>query len=166
MAIAELISVEQYLNTSFEHDAEFVEGKIVERPVPTYDHSELQGFLVEIMRPMARRLGMKALPEQRVQVRPDRFRVPDICVVAERPAWRGVVTVPPHLCIEILSPEDRMPDTLQKVAEYLAWGVGWVWIIDPSTCTGQTHTRDRILRVEDGVFSTDFFEIDLSAAEL
>jgi hypothetical protein len=41
MAVA---SAEQYLRTSFEHDAEFVEGKIVERPVPTWEHACIQGF--------------------------------------------------------------------------------------------------------------------------
>ncbi len=44
MAVAEFISAEQYLHTSFEHDAEFVEGRIVERPVPTWKHSAVQGF--------------------------------------------------------------------------------------------------------------------------
>lgn len=46
MAVAELISAEQYLHTSFEHDAEFVEGRIVERGVPTYEHSIVQVFLI------------------------------------------------------------------------------------------------------------------------
>jgi Uma2 family endonuclease len=77
-----------------------------------------------------------------------------------------VVTAPPHLCVEILSPEDRTSDTLEKAGEYLAWGAGWVWVIDPFTRTGQIHTRNGVSRVEDGVFSTDLFEIDLSAAEL
>jgi EAL domain-containing protein (putative c-di-GMP-specific phosphodiesterase class I) len=45
MAVAELVSAEQYLHTSFEHDAEFVEGRIVERPVPTWEHAFLQTFL-------------------------------------------------------------------------------------------------------------------------
>jgi hypothetical protein len=39
MAIAELVTAEQYLHTSFEHDAEFVDGRIVERPMPTWEHT-------------------------------------------------------------------------------------------------------------------------------
>ena len=46
MAVAEQISAEQYLHTSFERDAEFVEGRIVERPAPYYEHSRMQGFQV------------------------------------------------------------------------------------------------------------------------
>ena len=50
MAIAELVSVDRYLHTSFEHDAEFVEGTIVERPMPVWEHSRVQGFLVLTLR--------------------------------------------------------------------------------------------------------------------
>jgi hypothetical protein len=44
MAVAEHVSAEQYLHTSFEHDGEFVEGKTIERPVPNWEHACVQGF--------------------------------------------------------------------------------------------------------------------------
>ncbi len=40
-------------------------------------------------------------------------------------------TEPVHLCIEILSPDDRMSEVLAKCEEYHAWGVATVWIADP-----------------------------------
>jgi Uma2 family endonuclease len=79
-------------------------------------------------------LGLFAVPEQRVQVRPDRFRVPDVCVLTDKPEGtpgRRIVTRPPLLCVEILSPEDATVETLDKVREYLGFGVSWVWVIDP-----------------------------------
>src|SRR5690348_8795584 len=85
MAVAELISAEQYLHSSFEHDAEFVEGRLIQRPMPTWEHASMQGFLVEELRVIGRRLGFFAVPEQRVQIRADRFRVPDVCVVTDKP---------------------------------------------------------------------------------
>jgi Uma2 family endonuclease len=39
--------------------------------------------------------------------------------------------VPPFLVVEILSPEDRMVRMQEKVAEYLAIGTEYVWLIDP-----------------------------------
>jgi Uma2 family endonuclease len=168
MALAELASAEQYLHTSFEHDAEFVEGRIVERPVPTWEHACIQGFLIEELRIIGRRLGLFAVPEQRVQVRPDRFRVPDVCVVSVRPEGtlgRRIVTQPPYLCIEILSPEDSAVETLDKVREYLSFGVKWVWVIDPVSRSGQIHGADSVARAENGIFSTDLFSVDLSGAE-
>jgi len=169
MAVADLISAEHYLHTSFEHDAEFVEGRMVERPAPTWKHSAVQGFLIETLRVIGRRLGNTfAMPEQRVQTRPNHFRVPDVCVVDERPedVVRGIVTRPPYLCIEILSPEDTAAEALEKVREYLNFGVEWVWVIDPVSLTGQVHSRNSVASVEDRFFSTDRFSVDLSNVEL
>ena len=168
MAVAELISAEQYLHTSFEHDAEFVEGRVVERPVPTYEHASMQAFLIEALRAIGRRLGLITLPEQRVQTRSDHFRVPDVCVITERPEGpfgRRMVVRAPHLCIEILSPEDTAVETMDKVREYLSFGVDWVWVIDPVSLAGQVHSRTSVANVENRIFSTDQFEVDLSGVE-
>lgn len=169
MAVAELASVEHYLHTSFEHDAEFVQGRIVERPVPTWEHASMQAFLIEELRVIGRRLGLFAVPEQRVQIRPDRFRVPDVCVLTAKPTGptgRRIVTQPPYLCVEILSPEDTAVETLEKVREYLNFGVTWVWVIEPVSLAGQVHRDDTVTNVKDGIFSTDRFKVDLSKAEL
>jgi Uma2 family endonuclease len=139
-----------------------VEGRIVERPAPTWEHACVQGFLI------GRHHGLFTVPEQRVQVRPDRFRVPDVCVVADRPEGtlgRRIVTQPPYLCVEILSPEDAAVETLDKVREYLSFDVKWVWVIDPVSRRGQVHSRNSVASVEDGIFSTDQFSVDLSRAE-
>jgi Uma2 family endonuclease len=169
MAIAELVGAEQYLHMTFEHDAEFVEGRIVERPMPTWEHASMQGFLIRELWVIGRSLGLFTVPEQRVQTRPDRFRVPDVCVLAEKPEGepgRRIVTRPPYLCIEILSPEDTAVETLDKVREYLSFGVNWVWVIDPVSRAGQVHCPNSVVSVEDRVFSTDRFSVDLSNAEL
>jgi Uma2 family endonuclease len=169
MAVADLATAEQYLRTSFEHDAEFVEGRIVARPMPTWEHACIQGFLVRELWAIGRRLGLFTVPEQRVQVLPDRFRVPDVCVVADKPDGtfgRRIVTQPPYLCVEVLSPEDTTVETLDKVREYLSFGVKWVWVIDPVSRGGQVHADNSMARVEDGIFSTDLFSLDLSRAEL
>jgi Uma2 family endonuclease len=168
MAVAELVSAEQYLHSSFEHDAEFVEGRLVQRPTPAWEHASMQGFLVRELWAICRSLGFFAVPEQRVQTRPDRFRVPDVCVLTNNPEGepgRRIVTRPAYLCVEILSPEDTAVDTMDKVREYQHFGVGWVWMIDPVSLTGQVHSRNGIVSVEDRIFSTDRFSVDISKAE-
>ncbi len=167
MAVAELISAEQYLRSNFEYDAEFVEGRLVERPVPTWNMC-MQGFLIEELRAIGRRLGLFAVPEQRVQTRAERFRVPDVCVLTDRPEGepgRRIVSRPPYLCVEILSPEDTAMETMDKVREYLNFGVAWVWVIDPISLSGQVHSRNGVVSIEDRIFSTDRFSLDLSKAE-
>ena len=168
MAVAELISAEQYLHASFEHDPEFVEGRLLERPMPAWEHASMQGFLVRELWAICRSLGFFAVPEQRVQSGPDRFRVPDVCVLTDKPEGepgRRIVTRPPYLCVEILSPEDTAVETMDKVREYVKFGVSWVWAVDPVSLTGQVHSQNGVVRVDDGIFSTGQFSVDLSKAE-
>ncbi|HWF09870.1 MAG TPA: Uma2 family endonuclease [Bryobacteraceae bacterium] len=168
MAVAELVSAEQYLRSNFEHDVEFVEGKLIQRPMPTWEHAAMQGFLIRELWAVCSTMGFFAVPEQRVQTRTRRFRVPDVCVVTAKPEGepgRGIVTLPPYFCIEILSPEDTAVETMEKVREYLQFGVEWVWVIDPVSRSGQVHSRSGVAYVE-GAFSTDRFEIDLTKADI
>ena len=76
------------------------------------------------------------------------------------------MTRPPYLCIEILSPEDTTVPTGEKVREYLNFGVAWVWVIDPASRTGQVHGPDGVANIEDRIFFTDRFSVDLSIADL
>jgi len=161
------VTAEQYLHTSFEHDAEFVEGEIVERPAPYFEHSIMQGFLIEQLSPTGRQLGWFTMLELRVRTGPERFRFPDVCVLRERPDEQseGIVTRPPYLCVEILAPEDSATETLGKIREYLKFGVEWVWVIDPVSLAGQVHSRTSVVNIEDRIYSTDRFSVDLSNVE-
>lgn len=78
---------------------------------------------------------------------------------------RRIVTRPPYLCVEILSPEDTAVETMEKVREYLQFGVAWVWVIDPVSLSGQVHSRSGVVSIEDRIFSTDRFSADISKAE-
>jgi Uma2 family endonuclease len=42
-----------------------------------------------------------------------------------------VITHAPLLCVEILSPEDRIGRVEDKIEEYFRMGVRAVWVIDP-----------------------------------
>ena len=61
---------------------------------------------------------------------PTRFRVPDVCVVLGR-TDEQILTRPPFLCIEILSPEDRFGDMVERFDDYLAMGIANIWKVDP-----------------------------------
>ena len=98
MATTHLVSIEEYLHTSFEHDAEYVEGRIVYRSVPKKPHSKMQSFLDRKLYEIGRPLGYKVWPEQRIrtQANPARYRVPDLCVTFGEPD-EDVFTDPPYL---------------------------------------------------------------------
>jgi Uma2 family endonuclease len=162
MAITELVSVEEYLRSTFEHDAEYADGRIVPRPMPQKPHSKMQRYLLRMLCPVGDPLGYEVWPEQRIRTQraPARYRVPDLCVTQGEPP-EDIFTEPPFLCVEILSPDDAAVEVLAKIREYLAFGVAYVWIVDPETGTGEMHTPDRVERVEDGRFRAGEIEIQL-----
>ena len=67
---------------------------------------------------------------------------------------------------DLLSPEDRYVETLEKVNEYVRFGVPWVWVIDPASLTGQIYTEAGASPAENAKFFTDRIEIDLAAARM
>ncbi|MBV8810847.1 MAG: Uma2 family endonuclease [Acidobacteriaceae bacterium] len=130
MASTTLVSVREYLATNYRPDRDYVDGKLLERNVGEWDHSRLQALLLKALLKYEEELGVLVVPEQRVQVRASRFRVPDLCVVRGNPGEQ-ILTRPPLLCIEILSPEDAMSAMQERIDDFLAFGVENVWIFDP-----------------------------------
>lgn len=78
--------------------------------------------------------NIRVYPELRVQVAATRFRVPDVCVLDRDAPREDILTRPPLICIEILSPDDTM-SMLERVADFQAFGVPHIWIFDPATRT-------------------------------
>lgn len=69
---------------------------------------------------------------------PKNLRSPDVSFVAagrfpEEKLPTGFVEFAPDLAVEVLSPDDRRRDVLEKVGEYLDAGSRLVWVIDPQT---------------------------------
>jgi Uma2 family endonuclease len=132
MATGSLISVEEYLHTTYRPDCDYVDGVVVERNLGEKDHSGLQRELLYCFRARQDQWGLWAFPEQRVQVSPTCFRVPDICVAVGDPPEQ-IFRTPPFMCFEILSKDDRLSEMRTRVEDYLNFGVPYVWIIDPAT---------------------------------
>jgi Uma2 family endonuclease len=152
MATNTLIPVSEYLRTSYSPDCDYVDGDVQERNLGELDHSDLQGRLLELLSTPESKAYVRVNAEIRVQTSPTRFRVPDVCVRLVPAVREQIIRTPPLLCIEILSPEDRMSRTREKVRDYLDMGVPEVWVVDPqsrsvSVCTGPTmieHTTGEL----------------------
>ena len=154
MATETLISVEEYLGTSYRPDREFVDGYVLERNLGERDHSELQGEIYFYLALRRRQLGIHVFPGLRVQVKPTRFRVPDICVVTGPKPQEQIFTTPPFLCIEILSTDDRKSGLRDRVQDYLEFGVAYVWAVDPRKRRAWVHTESGATEAKDGVLRT------------
>jgi len=146
------VTIAEYLSTVYEPDCDYVDGEIQERNLGEFDHARLQGEVYAYFHARRKAWGIYPVIEQRIQVSPTRFRVPDVCVVVgEAPGQ--IFRVPPLICIEVLSPEDRISRTGEKIADYLRFGVPYVWILDPKTrkafrCTPGLMVEASELRTE------------------
>jgi Uma2 family endonuclease len=139
MAAGTLISLEEYLSNVYEPDCEYLDGELVERNMGESDHSALQGMIFAWLYNRRHEAGIHVFPELRVQVTLTRFRIPDICVTTQKVRGK-ILHEPPFLCIEVLSPEDRAGRIQRKIDDYLAFGVRYVWLIDPGQRRAWSYT--------------------------
>jgi len=137
-----LMDVEEYLRTSFEgSDCDYLDGEVVERNMGELPHADVQGNLLRLLQRLRSKLGIRVVPEIRIQIHSRRFRVADLA------DWRGddigtnIPTKAPFLVVEILSPEDRMVRMLPKIQEYLSIGVEYVWLVDPQDKAALTFSQ-------------------------
>ena len=76
-----------------------------------------------------------------------------------------IITSPPDVAVEVLSPEDRAADVQDKIDDYLQFGIPAVWLIDPERRRAWIHTKEGAREALDGVlrnFAGDL-EVPLSA---
>jgi Uma2 family endonuclease len=165
MSVSTALTVAEYLDTTYRPDREYLDGELLERNVGEWDHSRLQGLLIMYLGAREKQWGIIVAPEQRVQVKPNRFRIPDVLALTGPPSGR-IITTPPFLCIEILSPSDRMAEMQERIDDYLAFGVPYVWLLHPGTRRAFVYTSDEMREVKDGILRTQNPDIRVSLAEL
>lgn len=130
MSIATRVPLEEYLQTEYEPDCDYVDGALEERNVGKQKHGETQAAIAAFFHPLRHRLGIRVVTELRMRVSATRIRIPDVAIVAADDT-EEVKQRPPFLCIEILSPEDRLSRLLKIIADYIAFAVPMIWIVDP-----------------------------------
>jgi Uma2 family endonuclease len=160
MHIAPAVSVDEYLDSSYHPDMEYVDGVLVERGMPTIAHGFLQMMLGAYLRMFRKKLRFAAVSEVRTQiVERARYRIPDIMLCpVPLPAGKVMTTVP-WVVIEILSPDDRLPEQLERFREFTRIGVRHVVLLDPEELVA--------FRFEDGsLLKTRFTSLELPSGSL
>lgn len=117
---------------------ELVDGYLVEDEEVGFLHDLVVAWVIRILGNwVAPRGGAVGASDTRFAVSTTRGRKPDVAVYysGRRPRSHGLVTTPPDMMIEVVSPrpKDARRDRIEKVAEYAAFGVRWYWILDPGT---------------------------------
>src|SRR5271170_5194619 len=135
MSSTALVSVEEYLRLTEKPYCEYADGVLSPKAMPTKSHALIQ-FLVIVL---LRKQGVEALSEVTVRLSETKFLIPD--VIAARTIQSPYPTEPVLLCVEILSPKDRVGAMLAKCEQYHVWGVPFCWVIDPEKQTAwQYHS--------------------------
>ena len=117
------VPLEVYLHTSYEPDAEYVDGVVEERPMGDWSHADWQAAILEYFRSRRIEWNIRAAAELRVQVAPGNFRVPDVTVTDRDRAIERIITHVPIAVVEVLSPEDTHLRMTTKLAEYERMGI-------------------------------------------
>jgi len=139
VAATNLLSVEEYLNTTYRPDVDYVDGLIEERNVGEFDHADLQTEILTLLRGRQQEWSVRVVGEARVRVSPTRIRIPDICVLDAARERERIITHPPLLWIEVLSPRDTLKSMRKRAQDFFDMGVLHLWIFDPQT-GNQTRT--------------------------
>lgn len=132
-----LVNVEEYIARFVEGGekplCEYVDGELSPKPLPSRAHSQIQANIIYRIREHWSQ-QFNPLPELSTRLREMRFYVPDVAVEDRTKPIGGSYPGPNNpvfLCVEILSPPDRIGKLFAKCEEYHSWGVPHCWIIDP-----------------------------------
>jgi len=158
MSIATILSVEDYLRRTEKPYCEYVDGVLHPKPMPTTLHALIEKILIRLLE----KQGIEALSEVTVRLTATKYLIPD--VIAAPTLQYPYPTEPVLLCVEILSPEDRVGAMLAKCEQYHAWGVPFCWVVDPVKQTAWQYNLDNEPeRVErGGTLSAGEFTVQLN----
>lgn len=151
MATATRITLDQYLKTPFEPDAEFVNGEFEERNVGEYEHRIVQFAIVDWFRRHDKDWNTRSLQEQRTLLRSGNIRIPDVSVWRRDVPVEPVFSHPQFIAIEVLGPEDRQSKVQEKIEDYRESGIPNIWIIDPVKRSGSLALASCCSLCSDGV---------------
>ncbi len=129
--------------------SEYIDGQILQKPMPKADHSGIQGELAATINAAlkANKVG-RAFPELRCTFA-GRSIIPDIAVLPwaniprdEAGKLSGELFTTPSWMIEILSSGQNQTKVVEKILYALGQGTQMSWLIDPSEECVFVYTAD------------------------
>jgi Uma2 family endonuclease len=131
------ISYAHFLHSEFGEGSrvEWVDGKVVHLAPISDEHSDLNLFLITLMRAFvdSRRLGAVRAEPFNMKIAKSKGRSPDVMFIANENLHRLKKTAlfgPADLAVEIVSGRRRRMDRVEKYGEYEKGGVREYWVLD------------------------------------
>ncbi|MBC8161051.1 MAG: Uma2 family endonuclease [Roseiflexaceae bacterium] len=146
-----LWSEQQYLRLSGQTNnyLEFTDGVIEALPMPTRYHQAIIAFLYELIVALVRPRGGKVFfSPLRLQIRPGKYREPDLLVLldARDPRNQNAFWLGADLVMEVVSADNPERDLVTKRADYAEAGIPEYWIVNP------IDQRATVLTLIDGAY--------------
>jgi Uma2 family endonuclease len=172
-----LLTLEEFLKLPETKPAsEYINGQIIQKPMPQGKHSKLQGKLVTVINQVEDRQIAHAFPELRCTFG-GRSLVPDVAVFAweripldENGDIANVFVAAPDWTIEILSPEQSQTKATDNILHCLNHGSQLGWLIDPNERSVLIYPAGRqpqLLREQDRLPVPELApEVQLTVGEL
>jgi Uma2 family endonuclease len=143
VTVSQPMTLEEFLKLPETKPAnEYIDGEIIQKPMPKGRHSSLQSELCTHVNQTAKAQKIAyAFPELRCTFG-GRSIVPDIAVFQ----WQHIpfsaegqilddFNLPPDWAIEILSPEQKPNKVIGNILHCLKYGCRLGWFIDPEDCS-------------------------------
>lgn len=134
---------------------ELIKGRIVKMSYTGFRHGFVELNLAHILKLFVtkERIGWVVTGDVGIytQYGPDTIRGADVVFVSKirlsEPPDVGFLEIAPELIVEVLSPNDKRQNVRDKITEYLAIGVEWVWVVDPRAKTLRVYRPDRDVQI-------------------
>lgn len=139
-AVATKVSLEEYLQTSYRPDIEYIDGVLKEKPMPTALHGIVQFLLGHWFLLHSEQWNVTTAGETRTKVSERHVRLPDVVVISFGEGSRGVLIKPPLIVIEILLPSDTYADLQQRASDFWVMDTRNIWLLDPERRTAEVWT--------------------------
>ena len=177
ITLSQSVSLEEFLKLPETKPAsEYINGKIVQKPMPKGRHSRLQGKLCTVINEIVEADKIAyAFPELRCTFG-GRSIIPDVTVFLwEHIAFSEGGEVPddfersPDWTIEILSPEQKPNKVIGNILHCLSHGCQLGWFIDPddsSILVFLPGQQPQLLQGSDRLPVLDAIELELAASQI
>jgi Uma2 family endonuclease len=137
--IKDFDNLQQFLELpEFKPALEYLDGRVIQKMSPVFPHSILQVGLANALNAFA---SPRKLGEAGVEIRSTfggSSPVPDVSFFARervpkygRKQMPPLITYPPDICVEILSPGQRIAKLRRKIRHAIEYGSKLGWLVDP-----------------------------------
>jgi len=151
MSAAAPMTAEELLHLNLPNKrTELVRGVLRVREPAGYQHGDVAATCLATLHAFVRehKLGRVFTAETGFTLMrgPDTVRAPDVAFISTPRLLprdtQGFAEIAPDLVVEVLSPDDRPGELLEKIADWLNAGCRLIWVIDPIRRIGRVHRAD------------------------